>query len=442
MREKRPRYTEFLPEAQAISEARHSPLASLLVLVIGAFFVVALLWAALAEVDQAVVAEGQVRPGGRVKLINHPEGGAVAEILVRDGERVAAGEPLIRLDSELIEAEVRRLRGDLQALEAETARLEAEAGGAPTIDFPASVAGARPDLVATHTRLHEARHASLDARREAADREIEQRQSEVNALIVRIGTLGQSRDVLADQVRSLRTLADKGHFPFLRFQTVQRQLAETEGQLAETREQLVSSRAALKAASARRREIDDEARSTVLAELTEARNGRDRTAAALTQAEARLARTTILSPADGFVQNLAVNNPGQAVRANEPLMSIVPEADNLIVEARVANRDIGSISTGQRALVKVDTFDFIRFGALEGRVERIARDANTDRESGQVFYLVEIRTERSYLGDTPGRNKVQPGMQVEAELQTGSRSVLSYVTDRIVGTADEAFRER
>lgn len=441
-RQRGAQYSDFLPEAQAISEARHSPLASLLVLIICGFFIVILAWAAIAEVDQAVVAQGQVRPGGRVKLVNHPEGGSVAQILVRDGDLVRQGDPLLRLDSEIINGEVRRLRGDLQTLEAELARLEAEAGDDAVIRFPDIVAGERPDLVATHTRLLQARRDSLESRRESAEREIEQAQSDINSFRVRINTLGASRDVLAEQVRSLRTLTDKGHFPFLRFQSVQRQLAETEGQLQETRQSLDSALSALSASKSRRREIDDESRSQVLTQLAETRGARDRTARNLEQATARLDRTIVRSPVDGYVQNLVVNNTGQAVRPNEPLMSVVPQSDNLVIEARVANSDISSVETGQEANIKVRAYDFIKYGALNGKVERVARDANTDEQSGAIFYVVEIRTDRNYLGDVPGRNQVRPGMQVDAELKAGSRSVLSYLTDRVIGTADEAFRER
>lgn len=436
-------YGDFLPEAQAISEARHSPLASILILVITGFFIVLLLWAALAEVGQSVIAQGQVRPGDRVKVINHPEGGTVAEILVRDGDFVQAGQSLIRLDRQLIEQEGQRLRGDLEVLEAQLARLEAEAAGARDVSFPGSVVTARPDLVANQSRLFEARRESLQARRDSADRDIEQRQNDINASAIRIRTLRDSAAVLAEQVRSLQTLTDKGHFPFLRFQSIQRQLAETEGQLHETEQALQSGQAALRAARSKRQEIDDQARSETLSSLSETRGARDRTAAALSQTETRLDRTDIRSPSDGYVQNLAVNNIGQAVRPNDPLMSVVPPPEGgLVIEARIANRDISGVSIGQKATIKVRTYDFVKFGALEGEVSRIARDANVDPQTGAVFYTIELRTERTWLGDDPSRNPVLPGMQVDAELHTGSRSVLSYLTDRVIGTADQAFRER
>ncbi len=276
-----------------------------------------------------------------------------------------------------------------------------------------------------------------------ADREIEQGQSEINSFRVRIRTLQSSAGVLQEQVSSLQTLTDKGHFPFLRFQSVQRQLNETEGELQQTRESLDSAISSLSAAKSRRREIDDTARSDVLTELSEVRSARDRTAAqSLDQADTRLERTVIRSPVAGYVQNLVVNNSGQAVRPNEPLMSIVPRSDELIVEVRVANKDISAIEIGQEAIVKVRAYDFIKFGSLEGRVERIAKDANRDQQTGQVFFNVDIRTDTTFVGEERGVNEVRPGMEVDAELKSGSRSVLSFLTDRVIGTTDEAFRQR
>jgi adhesin transport system membrane fusion protein len=437
-----PNYTDFLPEAQAISEQRHSPLASVMIMLIAGFFLIILLWAGIAEVDQSVVAPGEVRPGGKVKVVNHPEGGTVAEVLARDGELFEEGQALLVLDDQLIRGEATRLNGDLLALEAQLARLVAENAGSVSIQFPASVIAERPDLVATHSQLFAARRDALRSQRESADREIEQSQAEINSLRVRIRTLQSSATVLQEQVASLQTLTDKGHFPFLRFQSVQRQLNETVGELEQTRESLDSGQSALSAAKSRRREIDDIARSGVLSELTEVRGARDRTGAALNQATTRLERTIIRSPVAGYVQNLVVNNSGQAVRPNEPLMSIVPESDELIVEVRVANKDISAVELGQEAVVKIRAYDFIKYGSLEGRVERIAKDANRDQQTGQVFFNVDIRTNTTHLGEERGINEVRPGMEVDAELKSGSRSVLSFLTDRVIGTTDEAFRQR
>ena len=141
------------------------------------------------------------------------------------------------------------------------------------------------------------------------------------------------------------------------------------------------------------------------------------------------------------MQDLAVASPGQAVRANDEILKIVPSAGGLIIEAHVANADIGQIRLGQKARVKLIAYDHIRYGALDGTVERISADATPD-ERGRLFYKVEIRTQRDHLGAEPGALPLSPGMAAEIDLRIGERSILSYLTDRVLAVADAAFRER
>lgn len=439
---KGPQFRDFLPEAQMITETRHSPMATLLMIVICVFFGAMLLWAGLATVDQSVIASGSVRPGGKVKTINHTEGGRVADILVRDGDRVEQGQPLLTLDQTLIQAEVDRVTGELQAAEAALARLTAETTGSGVISFPQDVTANRPDLVATHTRLFRARQEVLQARQSSADRDVEQRASEIASLKVRQRTQLNGERILQQQVKSLGELAGKGFFPWLRFQSIERQLSDLQGQISETREAIRSANAALSAAQTRRKEVDDEARSVSLAELAEASSQRDQLAASFAQQTNRLNNIVVRSPVTGYIQNLAVHTVGQSIRASEEIMAVVPETDNLVIQVKVQDKDIGFVELGQEARVKLTAFDFVKYGSLDGKVEKISSDSNRDERTQEVFYVVDIRTDRNYLGDNPGDKQAKPGMRAEVEMTTGSRSVLSYLTDRVTGTADSAFRER
>ena len=123
-------------------------------------------------------------------------------------------------------------------------------------------------------------------------------------------------------------------------------------------------------------------------------------------------------------------------------MAVVPETDNLVIQVKVQDKDIGFVELGQAARVKLTAFDFVKYGSLDGKVEKISSDSNRDERTQEVFYVVDIRTDRNYLGDNPGDKQAKPGMRAEVEMTTGSRSVLSYLTDRVTGTADSAFRER
>jgi len=437
----RSRYTDFLPEREAISGRQHSPLATITVATVAAFVVLFLLWSGFSQVEQFAVAGGQVRPDGRVKVVNHPDGGRVADILVREGDIVKAGQTLFRLDPELLQTEVSKNTGQWQQFAADAARLEAEAARANSIAFPDVLRAERPDLIANQTRLFEARRDALAGRRDGANRQIEQRTADVNSLTQQIANKQSGFAILAQQERSLHELADKGYFPWLRYQSVLRELNDAKGEVSRLESSLISARAALAEARARRKQIDDDWSTQLYGDLAKSRTDRDQAAGVLMQASTRLRNLVILAPDDGIAQGLTVNNIGQAIKPLEPLINIVPISDSLVIEAKVANQDIGFISVGQPARVKVLTYDFSKYGTLEGVVEQISPDGFTDPQSGQVFYKVMVRTDRAWLGPGKGERPVTPGMQVDVDMITGHRSILSYLTDRMFAITSNALRE-
>ena len=162
----------------------------------------------------------------------------------------------------------------------------------------------------------------------------------------------------------------------------------------------------------------------------------------MAQQSIRLRDTTLTAPIGGTVQGLAVRNVGQAIRPSDPLMQIVPDTEGLVIEAKVSSEDIGFVRVGQATIVKVRTYDYFQYGGLNGTVQRIAADAAEDRQTGTFSFVVTVRTDKTYLGAAPGELPVLPGMLVDVELKAGERSILSYLTDRVLATADGAFKER
>lgn len=434
------RYAEFLPEAQALAQRRHSPAAKWLALILSALVLAMICWSALAEVDQVVTAVGVVRPAGKVKLVNHPVGGRVSAVLVGEGERVSLGQPLIEIDPETLESEVAKRRGDWQALAAAAARLEGEAAGAAPV-FPAELAAARPDLLTAQTELFEARASAFAAERRSLEEVARQREREVQSAHGRARQGAASLKILKEQEAAVATLAGKGYFPQLRYLSLQREVAENEGLVAAARQDAAIAEAALAEARSRLEAHERDRRAVVLAELTQIAAERERAAGSLAQAEAELRNRVVRAPAEGIVQDLLVAAPGQAVRANEEILKIVPSSGGLIIEALLANADIGEVRVGQEARVKLIAYDHIRYGTVAGRVERISADATPD-DRGRLRYKVEIRTARDHLGAAPGALPLAPGMAAEIDLRIGERSILSYLTDRVLTVADSAFKER
>jgi adhesin transport system membrane fusion protein len=433
-------FADFMPDAEGLAERHHSPLAGLLIMTITLVFGGFLTWAALAEVEQVIRAPGRVAPVGRVKVINHPNGGRIAAVHVAEGQQVAAGDPLLSFDPEIIDAGLAEVLGRIQSLTVEAARLRAEASDVPLLVDP-DLARARPDLVEEQTRLLEERRDAQTSRLDTMERTIERRSGEVQTLVADLARLRNSRALLEEQVEAVRELAERGLYPRLRMVELERQLSDLTGETAKARERLNSARAALGEAETRREGVEREWRSAVLSELADVNGERERLGESLKREQAVSRNLTVRAPVDGIVQDIAVSGAGQSVGSNQPLMKIVPTDGGLVIEARVANRDIGQIQPGEPARVKVQAYDFLRYGTLEGWVERVAADATTDPAGGALSYEVTVRTDKDRLSGKSDAFQVVPGMVVDVDLLVGERTILAYLTDRIFRLKETAFRE-
>ena len=280
---------------------------------------------------------------------------------------------------------------------------------------------------------------ALKSERTIADRIIEQRHSNVEALTRKTEETKGSLAILKEQEQAVGELAGKGYFPKLRYLSIQRQRAEAEGAVAKTGEELIAAFAALAEAKERRKSLDRKQHANTLDQLAITQKKHDQIFRTLTQLKARRQSLKIAAPTAGIIQNLHVTSVGQAIGKNEPLMNLVPTTDRLIIEARVQNQDIGYVSIGQKARVKFRTYDFIRYGSLDGIVEQVAATALVPPDGGTSYFPVVIRTSRNYLGNRPGEKPVQPGMEVDVDLKIGEKTLLSYLTDRLFRT--QAFQE-
>ena len=437
----RAEFADFLPEIEAVAEREHSPLARTMVIALSLMFAIALAWAAIAEVDRVASAESQVRPFGRVKVINHPDGGIVTALHVHEGQAVKEGDVLVEIDPAVIEQELAKARAEYLTRSAEVARLTAEVTGGK-LEFPAEVVTERPDLVATQTKLFNERAGGLDSKRDAAAEVVRQKQSEAAGLVVQIAKLEESLVVLQEQERATSTLADKGYFPRLKYLSIKRELAQLEGQIAQSKAQLVTTRAALQEAINKRDALNRDVAAEPLDKLVTSRRDRDAAYRTLQQNQTRLNNLVIHAPVDGVVQKLTIGSPGQAIRPGEAVMNVVPTGASLVIEAKVSNNDIGYIQVGQEATVKISTYDHMRYGTLHGVVETIPGDAVEDEKTREYYFPVIVRTEKNYLGDKPGQYPVQPGMQAEVDFKLGKRTILEYLTERMLKTTNNAFKER
>ncbi len=430
----------LLPRCAGLADTRSRLGPRVLILLLAGLVAAALVWAGWAQVEQMVRATGQVEPAARVQVVNHPRGGRIAELLVAEGDEVRRGDVLAKLDPALDHSALAELRGRLQTARVEVARLEAELAG-HGLDAPPDLAAGRPDLVAEARALAAARHRALDRRLAQLASTERQREMELEEQRAQIRRLETTLGLLKEEARAVDALAAKGLTPRLERVALQRRVADAEGELAVAQRAAEAARAAIDEAKTGRARLLADRESELRQQLAAARAE----VADLSQKVARqqklVGELELRAPVHGIVKDVEITNPGQSFAAHAPLMTVVPTGGPLLVEAQVPQRDIGRVHVGQDAVVKVMALDYLRFGRLDGEIVRIAADATTDEKSGEVAYNVVVATDRATLERDGVTYPLVPGMLVDVELLVGERSILSFLTDRILMLSDQAFRE-
>ena len=453
----------FLPAALEIVESPPSPIGRAIGMTVIALFGVALAWSALGTIDIVASATGKVVSGGRSKVIQPFETAVVRAIHVQDGQTVRAGDVLIELDPTVNAAERDHLRNDLLAERLNVARLRAAL--ASTEDRVADLvepANADPALVATQrqflvnqVREHRAKIAAL-ARQQA------QKEAEHETIAATIHKLEALIPVIQQRVDIRKTLMEKEIGSKLTYFEILQLLVEQQEELVVQRSHLREAEAAAAAIRETRTQATAEYSKSLSDELAKSEQKTNGLAQDLIRAQQRTSQQQLTSPVDGVVQQLAVHTVGGVVTPAQSLLVIVPSDSQLEIEAMISNRDIGFVEPGQGVEIKVDTFNFTRYGLLHGKVLGISQDAiirdkpqerrsdralGTDHEtsepSGQeLSYGARISLDRTWMKVDERTVNLFPGMAVTAEIKTGSQTILSYLLSPLRRYRQEILRER
>ena len=398
------------------------------------------LWSFFARLDEVAVASGEVVPQGKVKVIQHLEGGIIERIHVVEGALVAAGDPLVRLDLATGGVNRRELQARLDGELLRRARLSAEVGdGEPNL--PALPAARHPGLAEAERRAFLARRGGQASSLGVLREQLTQRKLEVEELKAR--RLAVSRNLaLARQRLAISTsLLAEGLTARMAHLELQAEVESLEGQLRSLSPAVPRAGAAVAEAEERLREAEGLFRREAEEQLGRSEQAIAQLQELLAEATEQGVRAEIRSPIDGIVKKLRYHTIGGVVSPGEPIMEIVPTGDKLVVEARLSPTDRGYVSEGQPAVVKVSTYDFARYGGLAGTVVHVAPDSTTDHD-GIPYFRVVVETDRSRLGDEEGKLPITPGMQATVDIHTGTRSVIDYLVKPVLKLRHEAFRER
>lgn len=453
----------FLPAALEIVERPPAPVAGVIEFTIVALFCVALAWACFGKIDIVSAAPGRILPSGRTKVIQPFETGVVRAIHVHDGQAVAAGEVLIELDPTINDAERKHLEGDLATAQLDVARLTAAlsqdadplAAFRPPQNIDATMVATQRHFLADQIEEHRAKLAALDRQKSQKEAEL----ATVNATVAKLETILPVLDQRVSIRQSLLSHETGSKAYYLELLQAQ---VEMQQDLLVQRSRATEAQAALAAITKSRAQTDAEFRRTLSGELVEAQ----RKVAGLTEdivkAEQRTRLQVLTAPVAGAVQQLSVHTVGGVVTPAQSLLVVVPADSRLEIEAMVSNRDIGFVHVGQDVEIKIDTFNFTRYGLIHGKVLSISQDAITrekpqDRSDGQLpgatttssepkgqelVYAARVSLDRTQMQVEENLINLSPGMAVTAEIKTGSRAVISYLLSPLLKYGQESLRER
>jgi HlyD family secretion protein len=403
-------------------------------------------WAATTELSGALIAPGAIVVDSNVKKVQHPTGGVVGEVRVRDGDRVKAGDIVVRLDETVTRANLSIVTKGLNELAARKARLEAERDGAETVKFPAELLArhADPDVaaaIASESKLFELRRSSRTGQKSQLRQRVGQLQEEIGGLTAQQTAKGKEIALIERELIGVRDLFQRNLIQINRLTALEREATRLDGERGQLIASVAQSKGKIAELELQTLQIDHDLSSEVARELREVDGKIGEFVERKVTAEDQLKRIEIRSPQDGTVFQSNVHTVGGVITAGDAIMMIVPDADALTVEAKVNPQDIDQLKIGQTALLRFTTFNQRTTPEIFGTVSRISADITVDQRTGASFYTIRLNMTPQQIARL-GEVRLVPGMPVETFVQTGERTVMSYLVKPLFDQLSRAFREK
>ena len=403
-------------------------------------------WASMQEISGALIAPGQIVVESNVKKVQHPTGGVVGELRARDGDLVKAGDVVVRLDDTVTKANLAIVTKNLDAAMARAARLEAEQRGLDKIKFPPQLTNRASDpdvaaIIASEAKLFDVRVNGRTGQKAQLRERITQLNEEIAGLTAQETAKLQEIDLVQKELTGVKQLYDQHLVQLSRLTTLQRDAARLNGERA----QYVAARAQAKGKITETElqiiQVDKDSLSEVAKDLRESNDKIGEFVERKVTAEDQLRRVDIRAPQDGMVEQSNVHTVGGVITAGDTVMLIVPQSDDLQVEAKVNPQDIDKLQIGQKTLLRLSAFNQRTTPELSGVVSRVSPDVTTDQRTGQSYYTIRVSMPPEEIARL-GEVKLIPGMPAEAFVQTGDRTVISYLMKPLSDQLMRAFREK
>ncbi|WP_246733470.1 HlyD family type I secretion periplasmic adaptor subunit [Methylobacterium sp. BTF04] len=404
-------------------------------------------WAVFTSISAAVIAPGQLVVESDVKKVQHPTGGVVGELLVREGSRVRAGDILIRLDETQTRSNLEIILKAMDELAARRARDEAERDGSQTVVFPPELAErTKTDLSVARllegeARLFTTKLTGREGQKSQLRERIDQLRQETKGLTKQIFAKDREISLITQELRGVHELFAKNLVPYSRVTSLERDAARLEGERGQLSASIASAQGKITEIELQIIQVDQDLRTESGKDLAEIRGKWSEYSEKKVAAQDQLKRIDMRAPQDGTVHQLTVHTIGGLVVPSEPAMLIVPEADQLVVDVKIQPQDIDNVRVEQKALLRFSAFNMRTTPEIEGEVSRVAADVTQDAKTGMSYYTARIQIPDDQKARLKGLRLV-PGMPVETFMQIGERTVLSYLTKPLTDQIAKTWRER
>ena len=432
--------TDFMDELNAAEKSKPREGSRILLMTI--FFLILFLgiWSYVSEIEELARGEGQVVPSAEIQVVQSLEGGIVQEILVSEGDRVEKDQVLVRLSDVFFASEERGTEARLLGLQAKKARLAAEAEGA---DFKVSdeILEEAPEIAKNEMALHASRKAEFENQKSIFEDKVEAIKSRISEAQSEAARYESSRSSLQKELNITTKMVQQRAVPEMEKLRLEREVNDASGRAREARQRAAALKSELNGAESELKDLADKFRTEALGDLNEVETQLSSLQESLTSIGDRVYRTEVRAPVAGTVDKISIKTIGGILEPAQPIVEIVPLGDDLKIIAKVSPNDIAFLKPGQNVNVKITAYDPQKFGSLKGTLKRVSANS-VQGEEGNIFFEVEVRTDKNYLGTAQNPLPISTGMIANIEIITGKRTIMEYMLKPILRARAVALTER
>lgn len=429
----------YLTHSARLQETLPSYMSRVTIMVVSATVITFIGWAALTNVNEVARVPGEVVPLGPQQIVQHLEGGIINDLQIEEGSLVNQGDMLLRLSGTGFNEDLGQVEERQLSLYLQRERLQAFVNGRQP-DFT-KFTNASAEQIDNQTRMYAAMLEARQSERNIIEEQIKQKQNSIKGLQSRQATIGQNLNIASDLLNRKAQLESKGYVSKISYLQTQQEAITLRGESAQIHAQVDEARAAMKEYKDRLVSLDTRFRDDAWKKLEAVDNDIAENAKIMDKMKNRVDRLEVTAPVRGLVKSLTVNTVGGVVTPGQILMEIVPLDRPMIVEVRIPPRHIGHLKLGQPVQVKISSFDYSRYGSIEGTLDYISA-STFQNEMGDRYYKGRVKLSQNYVGAEPQKNLIVPGMTVMADIITGDKTVMQYLLKPIRNSIQTAMTER